>query len=41
MYLDSVYRVMDDSSLRLLEGEWRERMNEKEGMRRDKMRAER
>lgn len=41
VYLNSVYRVMDDSSLRLLEGEWRERMKEKEGMWRDKMRAER
>lgn len=29
VYLDSIYRVMDDSSLRLLEEEWRERMKEK------------
>lgn len=28
-YLGSIYRVMDDSSLRLLEEEWRERMKEK------------
>ncbi len=25
MYLDPVYRIMDDSSLRLLEEEWRKR----------------
>lgn len=31
VYLDSIYRVMDDSSLRLLEEEWRERMKEKRG----------
>ena len=29
VYLDSIYRVMDDSSLRFLEEEWRESMKEK------------
>lgn len=44
VYLGSIYRVMDDSSLRLLEGEWRERMKEKRecGVAKKKiMRAER
>lgn len=30
MYLGPIYWIMDDSSLRLLEEEWRERMKEKE-----------
>ena len=32
MYLGPIYWIMDDSSLRLLEEEWRERMKEREGM---------
>lgn len=40
MYLDPIYGIMDDSSLRLLEEEWRERMKEKERMfHDDKMRG--
>lgn len=30
MYLDPIYRIMDNSSLRLLEEEWRERAIKKE-----------
>lgn len=31
MYLDPIYWIMDDSSLRLLEEEWRERVKERGG----------